>query len=98
MRLLVCCLWFSGMCYAQSLSVADIKLYAREGLARICVDSRNISGSERRELKSKYRSIYRMRKATLPADNDFSYYAAEQLWGVGIRQSPRYDECVALLR
>ena len=92
------CVWLTSTCYAQTITVADIHLYAREGLARICVDSRNISGADLQEMKLLYKSIYRVRKSSLPPDKDFSYYAALQLWGVDITHTPEYEKCVSLLK
>ncbi|MGF1742510.1 hypothetical protein L4C34_15770 [Vibrio profundum] len=98
MRVIFLSVLFTSVCYAQSLTIADIHLYAREGLARICVDSRHISGAELRDMKLRYTSIHRLRKSRLPPDKDFSYYAAQQFWGIDISNTPEYEECVSMLK
>ncbi|WP_240457979.1 hypothetical protein [Vibrio neptunius] len=80
-----------------AINMAEVNAYAYEGLAEICASSRNILGSELKEIKVLYLSKKRSRQARFPADPNFAYYAAKQLWDIGTGDNPSFDECVTLL-
>lgn len=73
-------------------------LYAKEGLAMICRDSRSISGKERDRIKDIYlnKKLARKNKG-LESDISFTFFASKQLWGIELGSSPSYEDCMTLL-
>ena len=76
----------------------DVMLYAKEGLAMICRDSRSISGEDLDRVKEIYlnKKLARKNKG-LESDISFSFFASKQLWDIESGSSPTYEDCMTLL-